>query len=69
MTKIINIKTGVERTIEPPKLPKCEICSYEFNEKKEGGITGSIGRLPVAFCNMCVTGIVKMLVDRQNEEE
>ena len=66
MTKIINIKTGVERTIEPPKLPKCEVCDVDV-EERFGGIIGDIGKLPVAFCGVCISGIVKMLVDRNEK--
>ena len=43
MTKIINIKTGVERTIEPPKLPKCEVCDVDV-EERFGGIIGDISK-------------------------
>ena len=68
MTKIINIHTGKVREIETPKPPQCEICNVEVYEK-EGGVSGKIGRLPVALCGVCVSGIIGMLVERQNKDK
>jgi hypothetical protein len=68
VVKIINLKTGEERTKEPPPLPKCEVCSVEVEEKL-GGIIGNIGRLPVAFCNVCISGIISIMVDKNGKKK
>ena len=57
MVQIINIKTGKVRTKEPPELPKCEICDTDVDVGR-GGLSGEIGRLPVAFCGLCISGII-----------
>tara|TARA_Y100001938_G_C7859653_1_gene314915 strand:- start:332 stop:538 length:207 start_codon:yes stop_codon:yes gene_type:complete len=67
MTKIINLKTGEIRKIEKPKPRECEVCGIEVYEDR-GGLVGNIGKLPVGFCNVCTTGIVAMLIERQNKE-
>ena len=68
MVRIINLKTGKERTKEPPPLPKCEVCGVEV-EEKFGGLIGEIGRLPAAFCNICTTGIIGMLVEQSEKKK
>ena len=67
MTKIINIHTGKVREIETPKPLNCEICDVEIY-KKEGGVSGEIGRLSISLCGVCVSGIIGMLVERQNKD-
>ena len=65
---IINIKTGKVRTKEPPPLPKCEVCNVEVEEKL-GGIIGDIGRLPVAFCGICISGIISIMVEKNGKKK
>ena len=67
MTKIININTGIVREVESPKPPNCNICDVEVYED-EGGVEGVIGRLPIAMCGVCVSGIVSILVERNNNK-
>ena len=55
--KIININTGKER--EVVTVP-CKICDRFFDPKEEG-ICGVIGKLPVLFCTICMTGLVDMV--------
>jgi len=38
----------------------CTICSGSFDIDKEGGITGDIGILPIAFCPTCFAGVMDM---------
>jgi len=38
----------------------CTICSGPFDIDKEGGITGDIGILPIAFCPTCFAGVTDM---------
>ena len=59
MTKIINIHTGEERVVEPPKPIECSICKAEFTQD-EGGIEGSFGIIPVQFCPYCLSNIIDM---------
>jgi hypothetical protein len=68
MVRIINLKTGKERTKEPPPLPKCEVCGVEVEEKL-GGVCGDIGRLPVAFCGICISGIISIVVENNGKEK
>jgi hypothetical protein len=37
---------------------ECTICEGPFDIDQEGGRRGSIGMLPVAFCPMCLAGIM-----------
>ena len=55
--KIININTGKEREIVT--VP-CKICDRNFDPEDEG-ICGVIGKLPVLFCTICMTGLVDMV--------
>ena len=66
MAKIVNIKTGEVRETIVPEPKDCEVCGVKVYEQ-EGGIEGSIGKLPVAFCGVCMSGIVSMLIERQNK--
>ncbi len=61
---IINLKTGKVRTTKKEPLPKCEICDTDV---REDGMSGVIGRLPLAFCGICKIGIIQMLVDSSKE--
>ena len=38
----------------------CSICESDFNLNEEGGITGNLGILPVAFCPFCLTGVMEL---------
>ena len=62
---VINLKTGKVKTKKPKKLPKCEICNTDV---KEDGMSGKIGMLPISFCYLCMTGIVHMLMDKQEKQ-
>tara|TARA_R100000152_G_C6718085_1_gene144516 strand:+ start:694 stop:900 length:207 start_codon:yes stop_codon:yes gene_type:complete len=68
VVKIININTGEERETEKPKPVFCEICDTDINEML-GGVKGKIGQLPVAFCGICVTGIVNILMNHQHRSK
>ena len=68
MVHIINIKTGEVRTKEPPPLSKCEVCSIDVEEKL-GGVIGKIGRLPVAFCGICMSGIISIMVEKHGKKK
>ena len=60
MAKIININTGrVRESSEIPTI-ECRICKRNFDPEEEG-IIGVIGKLPVTFCTICLTGIVDMV--------
>ena len=41
-------------------IRKCSICSTNFHEEDEGGISGFVGILPVNFCPTCYAGIIDM---------
>ena len=62
---IINLKTGKVRTTKKEPLPKCNICDAKVDKS---GLTGKIGFLPISFCYLCMTGIVQMLMDKQDKE-
>ena len=65
MTKIINIKTGIEKEI--PTF-NCNICDCKFTEE-EGGVTnGVFGVLPVSFCPTCLSGMFSMVEYFKGEE-
>ena len=65
MTKIINLNTGKVRELEKPKPVFCKLCATDINTMP-GGVKGKIGKLPVAFCGICITGIVNMIMEYQN---
>jgi len=74
MAKIININTGEDREIE--RLPgiECTLCKSDFNMENEGGTSGDLGILPVAFCPFCLSGLIDMVkqlldIDDEKEEE
>ena len=62
---IINLNTGKVRTTKKEPLPKCEICDTNVDMT---GMSGMIGKLPIAFCNICKIGIIQMLIDDSKEE-
>ena len=41
--------------------PICSLCEGNFNIVEEGGISGEIGMLPVAFCPTCLAGTIDMV--------
>ena len=63
--KIINLKTGKVKD-NKPKPVFCELCGTDIHEMS-GGVKGKIRQLPVAFCQVCVTGIIQIIVDSKNE--
>ena len=40
---------------------KCTVCSCHFNLESEGGLEGSFGSLPVAFCPTCYASVCDMV--------
>ena len=40
---------------------KCTVCSCHFNLDSEGGLEGSFGSLPVAFCPTCYASVCDMV--------
>ena len=46
----------------------CNICTSDFDLDSEGGITGDLGMLPVAFCPTCLAGITDMVSQLMGEE-
>ena len=62
---IINLNTGKVRTTKKEPLPKCNVCDTDVDDT---GLTGKIGFLPISFCYICTTGIVQMMLDKQNKE-
>ena len=50
---------GQEQT-KGMNIMKCNVCTGEFDLDGEGGITGDIGILPVAFCPTCFAGVSDM---------
>ena len=65
MAKIININTGNVRETKKCEPKPCEVCDVDINTIP-GSVEGSIGKLPVAFCGVCVTGIVNILMEYQS---
>ena len=57
MSKIINIHTGRERTIQ---TFDCSICDDTFSENDVGLHRGIIGNTLVSLCPMCFTGIMNL---------
>ena len=58
-----NVNQGLRMAKAKPVF--CEICDTDIN-KIPGRVSGKIGQLPVAFCGICITGIVNMLMEYQN---
>jgi len=54
MTKVINIHTGEERTIE---TFDCTICNDKFSENEAGLQRGIIGSTLVSLCPICLSGM------------
>ena len=46
----------------------CSICTGDFDLDSEGGITGDLGILPVAFCPTCLAGVTDMVYQLMGEE-
>jgi hypothetical protein len=65
MAKIVNIKTGKVRETIIPEPSDCTICSNIVHEI-EGGINDTIDELSVSFCGRCISGIITILMERQN---
>lgn len=47
----------------------CSICEGDFDLVGEGGITGDLGMLPVAFCPFCLTGVTDLAEQLMEGEE
>ena len=47
----------------------CSICEGDFDLVGEGGITGDLGMLPVAFCPFCLTGVTDLAEQLREGEE
>ena len=57
MTKIVNIHTGRERTIQ---TFDCSICDDKFSENQAGLQRGIIGNTMVSLFPMCLSGIFNL---------
>jgi len=57
MSKVINIHTGRERTIQ---TFDCSICDDKFSENQAGLQRGIIGNTMVSLCPMCLSGIFNL---------
>ncbi len=68
MTKIINIETGKVREIKPPKPALCDICGDD-TYSDDGSIKGEIGKFPIVFCKVCLGGIVRLMVIRNEKKK
>ena len=47
----------------------CSICECDFDLLGEGGITGDLGMLPVAFCPFCLSGVTDLAEQLMEGEE
>ena len=47
----------------------CSICEGDFDLDGEGGITGDLGMLPVAFCPFCLSGVTDLAEQLREGEE
>ena len=52
---------GGDPSHQDEDLEECSICQGPFDLDKEGGITGDIGIIPMAFCPTCLCGVVEMV--------
>ena len=57
MTKIVNIHTGRERTIQ---TFDCSICDDKFSENQTGLQRGIIGNTFVSLCPICFKGMMNL---------
>ena len=57
MTKIVNIHTGEERTIQ---TFDCTICDDRFSENDTGLQRGIVGNTFVSLCPICFKGMLTM---------
>tara|TARA_E500000318_G_C3421244_1_gene157380 strand:- start:10 stop:237 length:228 start_codon:yes stop_codon:yes gene_type:complete len=70
MVKIINLRTNKVIDKQPPKPIKCIVCGCDYDERV-GGISGDIKYaadvtiLDVAFCGVCTSGVIEMLMENQ----
>ena len=58
MSKVINIHTGEERTIQ---TFDCSICNDKFSENDTGLQRGIIGSTIVSLCPICFSGIFSLV--------
>ena len=58
LTKIVNIHTGEERTIQ---TFNCSICDDKFSENEVGLQRGIIGSTIVSLCPICLKGIINLV--------
>ena len=58
LTKIVNIHTGEERTIQ---TFDCSICDDKFSENDTGLQRGIIGNTFVSLCPICLKGIINLV--------
>ena len=58
-----------EKEERPGLIFTCSICDSEFDMDAEGGIAGSFGILPVAFCVWCYASITDMVTQGYDEED
>ena len=58
LTKIVNIHTGEERTIQ---TFDCSICDDKFSENDTGLQRGIIGSTIVSLCPICLKGIINLV--------
>ena len=67
---IINLNTGKARTTKKEPLPKCDICDTDVDTSGLTGkiLTGKVSYIPISFCHICMTGIIQMVMDKQNKE-
>jgi len=70
VVKIINLRTKNIITKQPPEPIKCNVCGCDYDERV-GGISGNIKYaadvtiLDVAFCGICTSGVIQMIMENQ----
>ena len=47
----------------------CSICTCGFDPNLEGGVKGTIGILPMAFCPMCFSGLDMLFTELHGCED
>ena len=48
-------------------MDKCNICHCEFSMEDEGGINGYFGIIPVTFCPTCLSSMMDMAKQLNDE--